>query len=183
MSAGLSTPPTELMLQLLLAEYDKLKDEQLKRISIRDGLVGGTVAALTTAVTLLATRFGAGTLIAIPLACMLLGWVYLTNDRMISSIGRYVRGPLRDQLKPMLDSSETAFSWEDFHRSGELRHRWKAAQLVGDILLFAAPGTVALVAFFLTRPSQGLLVVAGIEVIGLIGLCVAFVYSHRTALK
>lgn len=84
--------------QLLLAEYQSVKDEQKARIGFRDNLLYVTLAVAAAIVAAAAQTKQASMLLALPPVCIVLGWTYLVNDEKISAIGRYVR----DELGPRL---------------------------------------------------------------------------------
>ena len=78
---------TAIELDILLAEYKALKDEQQKRIDRRDHLVYGTLTAI--AATLVAAAKVPEALLLLPAAALILGWTHLANDHMVSAIVRY----------------------------------------------------------------------------------------------
>ncbi|NET40708.1 hypothetical protein [Okeania sp. SIO2B3] len=168
------------ILQVFLLEYEKLKDEQLKRIAFRDqiiyltlGIFGGILSfALSNK-----TNFYA--LLVIPWVCLILGWTYLVNDEKISALGKYIRLTLTEKIKAQIDDSdiESIFGWEIFHRSDERRRRRKIEQLIIDEITFVFSGLVALFAFWSLGTNLSLviyifcafelilLVVLGVEII------------------
>ena len=96
------------ILQVFLLEYEKLKEEQLKRIEFRDqmiyitlGIFGGILSfALSNKTNLYA-------LLVIPWVCLILGWTYIVNDEKISAIGKYIRLTLTEKVKTQTDYSDT----------------------------------------------------------------------------
>jgi H+/Cl- antiporter ClcA len=168
------------ILQVFLLEYEKLKDEQLKRIAFRDqiiyltlGIFGGILSfALSNK-----TNFSA--LLVIPWVCLILGWTYLVNDEKISALGKYIRLTLTEKIKVEIDDSdiEYIFGWETAHRSDKRRTRRKIQQLIIDEITFVFSGLVALFTFWYLDTNLPLvihifcafklilLVVLGIEII------------------
>ena len=106
------------ILQVFLLEYEKLKEEQLKRIEFRDqmiyitlGIFGGILSfALSNKTNLYA-------LLVIPWVCLILGWTYIVNDEKISAIGKYIRLTLTEKVKTQTDYSdiESIFSLSLIH--------------------------------------------------------------------
>lgn len=128
---------------VILYEYEKLKDEQLQRISTRDNLVYATLASIG-AVLFGVYQVGAIDLVLLlPPGCLALGWTYLVNDEKISAVGRYVRTELAPRLARCSEAGESVFGWEAFHRSDRRRRGRKLIQLAVDILIFCVPGVVA----------------------------------------
>lgn len=168
------------ILQVFLLEYEKLKEEQVKRIAFRDqiiyltlGIFGGILSfALSNK-----TNFYA--LLVIPWICLILGWTYLVNDEKISAIGKYIRLNLTEKIKVQTGETniESIFGWEIVHRSDERRKRRKIEQLIIDEITFVFSGLVALFTFWspdtnlpltihiLCTFELILLVILGIEII------------------
>ncbi|MDR7274334.1 hypothetical protein [Catenuloplanes atrovinosus] len=129
---------------VILHEYERLKEEQLQRISTRDNLVYATLASIG-AVLFGVHQVGAVDLVLLlPPGCVALGWTYLVNDEKISAVGRYVRAELAPRLARMPEVGEPVFGWETFHRSDARRRSRKLIQLAVDVLIFCVPGVVAI---------------------------------------
>lgn len=78
--------------QLLLAEYERIKEEQKVRIGFRDNLLYVSLASMAAVVGFTFSPKGhIGLLLALPLFAVVLGWAYVVNDQKISAIGEYVR--------------------------------------------------------------------------------------------
>src|SRR5215217_3250792 len=78
--------------EVYLIEYQKLKDEQIARIGFRDNLIYATLVAIGAILSFAITNpANYQALLILPLATFVLGWIYLSNDRKISDIGRYIR--------------------------------------------------------------------------------------------
>ncbi|MDN3358106.1 hypothetical protein [Actinomadura sp. DC4] len=121
--------------QLLLTEYQTIKDEQKARIGFRDNLLYVTLAAVAAVIVAAAQAKQPGMLLALPPVCVVLGWTYLVNDEKISAIGDYVRTELGPRLAAAAGSSGTAevvFKWETAHRSAARRRSRKLIQCAVD---------------------------------------------------
>ncbi|MDI5906214.1 MULTISPECIES: hypothetical protein [Streptomyces] len=135
--------------EIIKVEYERLKEEQVRRIGFRDNLI---YVALATAGAIFAFYFGgagrAYTLLIPPFAVSVLGWTYLVNDEKISSIGRYVREKLLPELNRQGFSGDAILGWESYHRSDVDRVWRKKVQIGVDIATFCLPSAVALAIFF-----------------------------------
>ena len=160
----------DLVLSVWLAEYDKLKDEQIQRIGFRDNLLYVTLgvfgAIISFAVSSSANYYA---FLVLPWACLILGWTYLINDQKISAIGRYIRLTLVEKVKQKSGyvDLEALFGWEIAHRSDTRRSRRKIEQLIIDEITFVLSGIVALVAFWVLVPKAALVIylLSGLELL------------------
>lgn len=150
---------------VLLHEYERLKEEQSQRIGTRDNLIYATLISLAAVIAAYVQANRPQMLLLIPPVCLVLGWTYLINDEKVSAIGRYVRTELAPRLEGLV--GEPVLGWETAHREDRRRVSRKAGQLVADAMVFVVPAVAALVAFWLlvTSPDTVLLAVAGIELI------------------
>ncbi|QOV35445.1 hypothetical protein IM697_36160 [Streptomyces ferrugineus] len=156
--------------QLLLAEYQSLKDEQKARIGFRDNLLYVTLAVVAAVVAAAAQTGRTAMLLALPPVCVVLGWTYLVNDEKISAIGRYVRRELGPRLA-RLAGADAAFGWEGFHRGDARRRQRKVVQLAVDLLAFCAVPLSALVVYWAgDGVSAGLVVLSVAEALAVAGL-------------
>jgi hypothetical protein len=171
------------ILQVLLAEYDKLKSEQTQRIGFRDNLLYVTLgvfgAVVSFAVSNSSNHYA---LLVIPWVCLILGWTYVVNDEKISAIGRYIRFKLVDKIKAHtgFDDLETLFGWEIAHRNDQHRQRRKIQQLIVDEITFVVSGIIALAAFWflVPQPPIGVTILSWVELLLLIVLGIeTFVYA------
>ncbi|WP_333775383.1 hypothetical protein [Streptomyces sp. IBSBF 3136] len=155
------TQPIMSVEQLLILEYQQLKDEQRSRIGFRDNLLYATLASMA-AVVIAATQAGRTALVLmLPAACLVLGWTYLVNDEKVSAIGRYVREELGPRLGGATDAG-VVFGWESAHRGGRRRHVRKVLQLVVDVSTFCGTAAAALVVYWCAAPLQPALLVVSI---------------------
>ena len=162
---------------VLLAEYERIKDEQRARIGVRDNFVYATLASVVA--VLAATYhddYRPGFLLFFPPVATLLGWTYLINDQKISAMGRYIRDTLTPRLDALTGGSGHVFSWENDHRHDARRTSRKRLQLAVDLLLFAIGPVAAVVAYLVSDSLSVVLVgVAAVEIIGAVVLCVQII--------
>ncbi|MEU8688619.1 hypothetical protein [Streptomyces sp. NPDC048665] len=164
--------------QLLLTEYQTLKDEQKTRIGFRDNLLYVTLTVVAAVIAAAAQAKQASMLLALPPVCVVLGWTYLVNDQKISAIGAYVRddlGPRLTRLAGAPDDS-SVFRWETEHRTDARRRSRKAIQCVVDLTAFCVVPLAALVLFWAAGDDGGMLVaVSLLEALAVVGLGVQVV--------
>ncbi|MFH9941022.1 hypothetical protein ACH4OT_17085 [Streptomyces murinus] len=134
--------------RLLLAEYDRVKEEQKTRIGFRDNLIYVTLAAVVTVLIGMTQTHRLTLLLVLPVATSVLGWTYLANDEKISAIGRYVRTDLGPRLGELVGDQGYMFEWELAHRSDARRRQRKILQCMVDLIIFCALPLVALAAFW-----------------------------------
>lgn len=134
--------------KLLLAEYDRVKEEQKTRIGFRDNLLYVTLAAMVSVLIGAAQTRHAALLLALPAATSVLGWTYLANDEKITAIGRYVRTDLGPRLSALAGEPESLFGWETAHRRDTRRAQRKIIQCAVDLSTFVAVPLAALTAFW-----------------------------------
>lgn len=171
------------ILNVLLAEYDKLKSEQAQRIGFRDNLLYVTLGLFGTVVSFaVSDPANYYALLVVPWICLILGWTYIVNDEKISAIGRYIRYKLVDKVKENTgyDDLETLFGWEIAHRDDRHRKRRKIQQWIVDEITFVVSGLIALGAFWFLVPNPPfeVTILAWVELLLLIVLGVeTFVYA------
>ncbi|MDT0529768.1 hypothetical protein RM555_12295 [Micromonospora sp. DSM 115977] len=164
---------------LLLLEYQHLKDEQKNRVTFRDNLVYATLASMAAVVAAtLSSKNHADLLLLLPPVSVLLGWTYLVNDEKISAIGSYIREDLAPRLAHLTGGGEPVFRWEFTHRSDHRRRSRKWLQLVVDVSTFCAP-PLAAVAIFLTYGSrETVLIATSVVEIAAVGVLAAQIISY-----
>ncbi|MFJ8083843.1 hypothetical protein ACIQ6Y_24935 [Streptomyces sp. NPDC096205] len=171
--------------QLLLAEYQTVKDEQKTRIGFRDNLLYVTLAAAAAVIAAAAQARQPAMLLALPPVCVVLGWTYLVNDEKISAIGLYVRDELGPRLAAQVPGTGGGFStfgWEAYHRRDARRRSRKAIQCVVDLVAFCAVPLAALVVFWVSGEGGVLMVVLSVlEALAVVGLGVQVVLYTRPA--
>ncbi|GAB2726799.1 hypothetical protein [Streptomyces bullii] len=165
--------------QLLLAEYQTVKDEQKTRIGFRDNLLYVTLTVVAAVIAAAAQAKQPAMLLALPPVCVVLGWTYLVNDEKISAIGAYVRGDLGPRLA-RLAGDERAFGWEIAHRSDARRRSRKAIQCAVDLLAFCVVPLAGLGVYWAAgNVSPGLLALSVAEALTVAGLGVQVVSYAR----
>jgi hypothetical protein len=131
-------------LTILLAEYERLKEEQRVRIGVRDNLIYATLASLAGVVVVTLTGHGHPDLLLLAApVCVVLGWTYLANDQKVSAIGHYLRTQLTPALTTLTTPDVPVLAWETTHRQDARRTSRKRLQLAVDLLTFCLPGLAA----------------------------------------
>ncbi|ANH92800.1 MULTISPECIES: hypothetical protein [unclassified Streptomyces] len=142
--------------RLLLAEYDRIKEEQNTRIGFRDNLLYFTLAASTAVLAITVQSGQARLLLAVPVICLVLGWTYLVNDEKISAVGCYIRDQLGPRLAELSGARGAVFGWETYHRGDAGRTTRKRLQTIVDLFTYLALPMVCVAAFWCSpavRPS------------------------------
>jgi hypothetical protein len=123
-----------------LAEYEKLKEEQGRRIHFRDNMRYVMFVAAGFAFS----KAGAMplALLAIPWMCSVLGWTYVANMRQVCRIREYLKQNLAGKV------ADDCFAWEHQAPQNDQKRR-----LLVDEITFVGPGVVALLAF-VTHPGD-----------------------------
>lgn len=178
--------------ELLLAEYQTVKDEQKARIGFRDNLLYVTLAAVAALAAAAAQSGRASMLLALPPVCLVLGWTYLVNDEKISAIGAYVRRDLGPRLGELaagrggagggagVPQAPAVFGWETVHRTDARRRSRKVIQCLVDLVTFCAVPLAGLAVFWADGEGGALLVaLSGAEALALLGLGVQVVDYAR----
>ncbi|MFE6284441.1 hypothetical protein [Streptomyces sp. NPDC057877] len=159
--------------QLLLTEYQTVKDEQKARIGFRDNLLYVTLAVVAAVIAAAAQAKQPAMLLALPPVCVVLGWTYLVNDEKITAIGHYVRDDLGPRLAALTASGSgfTTFGWEAYHRGDTRRRSRKTIQAVVDLTAFCGVPLAALTVFWATGDEGGLLLALSVlEALAVAGL-------------
>lgn len=148
--------------KVLLAEYDRLKEEQKTRIGFRDNLLYFTLAAVTAVVALTVQSGQSRLLLSAPAICLILGWTYLVNDEKISAIGYYVRDQLGPRLGELASAHGTVFGWEVYHRNVAGRTMRKRLQTAVDLFTYLILPMVCTTAFWCSPTVQPVLVLTSV---------------------
>lgn len=160
------------LLSIYLKEYEKLKDEQVARISLRDNLIFATLIAFggLLSFSLSDPRY-AYALLALPLVTFVIGLTYISNDRKISDIGLYLRTTLVERMQERLGATRfPMLEWEQSFRKGRRRTERKLIQLLVNQALFVGTGVAALAAYARAAPAWSLttLLIALVEAVCLL---------------
>lgn len=134
--------PTAPDTTFITLEYDKLKAEQIDRIGRRDNLLYGNLTA-TAAAVFGAMQAGRTLLLAVPVVGIVLGWNYVTNDRIITDIARYLRTVLAAAAAAAADQA-APLAWESYRHGLNGIATRKKIQLAVDIGAFTIPGYVTI---------------------------------------
>ncbi|MEU1321835.1 hypothetical protein [Streptomyces microflavus] len=154
--------PNISMEQLLVLEYEHIKDEQKSRIGFRDNLLYATLASMAGVVALSIDPETRAALLLLPPVSLLLGWTYLINDEKISAIGRYIREQIGPRLAVLQSDREKVFGWESAHRSDPRRTVRKQIQLGVDLIAFCGAPLAALVVYWVGTPGGPLLITVSV---------------------
>ncbi|ROR42380.1 hypothetical protein [Kitasatospora cineracea] len=167
--------------KLLLAEYDRIKEEQKARIGFRDNLLYFTLAASTAVLAITVQTKRSQLLLVPPMICLVLGWTYLVNDEKISAIGRYIRDHLGPRLTELSDAPAPVFGWEAYHRSDVGRATRKRLQTAVDLFTYLVFPLANMIVFWNSASIHPpLLVVSIAETIALTVLAWQFLrYAER----
>ncbi|RKR80399.1 hypothetical protein BDD43_0504 [Mucilaginibacter gracilis] len=136
----------------ILKEFEKLKDEQNKRIEFRDQMIYLTLAAIGTVFSFaLGNPKLAVTLLVLPFVCLIMGWTYLANDLKITQINSFIKDILIDELNKRLTvlPIDATKSWESFVIKDRTRVPKKKIQLMVDLFTFVLPAFIAIISFYI----------------------------------
>ncbi|WP_019545393.1 hypothetical protein [Streptomyces sulphureus] len=148
--------------KVLLAEYDRLKEEQKTRIGFRDNLLYFTLAAVTAVVAVTVHSGQSRLLLCAPAICLILGWAYLVNDEKISAIGYYVRDQLGPRIGELASAQGTVFGWEVYNRNLAGRTLRKRLQTAVDLFTYLILPMVCTIAFWCSPAARPLLVLTSL---------------------
>jgi hypothetical protein len=155
----------------LLLEYEKLKDEQRTRITIRENLFYTTLlvigAILSSLLSVIDIRGG---YLAITPVLFVISNSYYYNDEIIGRINIYIREELRPRLAAVTNlDEETLFGWEAFTRTHRIRRR--LYQFAANLILYPGSSGIALFFFLSDRRELGAIEHIGVAIcIGITGL-------------
>jgi hypothetical protein len=171
------------ILEFMLVEYEKLKEEQKKRIEFRDNMIYLTLASIGGVFAFAFDKLDWNEIFLIlPFICIVLGWTYLINDLKISEIGDYLRTILIPKIKN-LDSKAmiTDNNWENYHLTVGNRKVRKYIQLVIDLLLFCFSAFISIGLFFYLNDNylKIQLIIALFECLLILYLLYQIVYAAR----
>lgn len=148
--------------RLLLAEYERIKEEQKTRIGFRDNLLYFTLAASTAVLAVTVHSRQAQLLLAVPVICLVLGWAYLVNDEKISAVGRYIRDRLGPRLAELIGARGVVFGWEVYHRDDASRTSRKRLQTAVDLFTYLALPMICVTTFWCSSAVRPLFVMVSL---------------------
>ncbi len=168
----------------IVKEYEKLKEEQNKRIEFRDNMIYITLGVIGSVFSFILEKPDLKiALLVLPFVCIVLGWTYLMNDEKTSEIGSY----LKDILIPKIEKSKSDASlnvipnWEDYHRNTSNRTKNKIIQLIIDLALFSISALFSIFLFLYLSGDKSCfqIILAGAEVVLIIFLAFQFILASR----
>jgi hypothetical protein len=130
---------------LLVLEYEQLKEEQRVRIASRDNLIYVTLVAIAAVGATALQARTVTVLLALPPVCLALGWAHANNDRKVWEIGHYIRVHTAPRLMSLHGASSRPFEWEFSHRANHGGQR-RFMQTSASLLVFCAPAIASAVA-------------------------------------
>jgi len=161
---------------LCKSEYEKLKDEQIRRIVARDYMIYLTLGAIGSvfAFGFLNQELNIAFLL-LPYFLVIMGWNYYNNDRKISLISKYIENVIT------INNPNCKSSWESFRKKNKGRIFRKYYQLTINILLFIFTSIVSVVVFTKFNNEIGYLHYLLIFIVGILGfiLLTLFVSSSH----
>jgi hypothetical protein len=165
-------------LELMLAEYANLKDEQRQRIAARNQLPYLTIGAIAGVLAATFTAHQGALLLLLPPVTIILGWNYLVGDERVTALGRYIGDALAPAMADLAGhTAPPLFGWETIHRSDPRRDARKVGWLAVDLLTFAVTPAAAIIA---ASASANVGVVLAV-VVGLVALAEAIGVGLLTA--
>lgn len=170
----------------LIKEYEKLKDEQIKRIDFRDQMIFVTLGAIGGVFSFVFEKPDYITaLLVLPFVCIALGWTYLMNDEKVSEIGKYIRTVLIPRFQELNPNEKLDLqpSWEEFHRKVKRRKERKRIQMTIDLCIFCVSALLSISAFFYMCKcfSTGQLILGIVETLFILYLAYQFIsYSDKS---
>lgn len=142
-----------------IAEFEKLKDEQIELMGQRDRLRHQTMLLLGGGIALAVQYPSAGRpfMIALPMVSFVTGMTRTACDRRIEDIGYYFRSELAPKISKLTETPlEDVFGWQSFLRHDHNRSIRKALDLLTNLFLYVGSGVGAIVlyAMYTTQTRQ-----------------------------
>ncbi|MEK8143704.1 hypothetical protein NKH18_21875 [Streptomyces sp. M10(2022)] len=148
--------------RLLLAEYDRIKEEQKTRIGFRDNLLYFSLAASSAVLAITVQSRQTQLLLTVPVICLVMGWTYLVNDEKITAVGCYIRDQLGPRLAELIGAHGVVFGWEIYHRSDASRASRKRLQTVVDLFTYVVLPVICMTAFWCSPAVRPLLLIVSL---------------------
>lgn len=143
----------ESALAVYLEEFKTVKSEQVSRIKERDSylwVAGGALLSVAAAVFQFHQPW---VLLAVPVICLVVGWIQLANDQKVTAAGRYARDHLAPRLAA-LTGDPHILRWETWkNNDGHARER-RWLWLAVNLLLFVVPSVAALAVLYVHVAGQ-----------------------------
>jgi hypothetical protein len=143
--------PQTTLKDILLLEYEKLKDEQRARITIRENLFYTALVIVGAIFSALFSLSGVDIgYLAVTPVMFVISNSYYYNDEFISRMNAYVRESLAPRLAAAAGvNKDELFQWEGFIRRTH-RVRRRTYQFVANLILYPGASGAGL-AFFVSR--------------------------------
>jgi hypothetical protein len=149
---------------VLLAEYDAKNKEQASRIIARDSL-GPLAMTASAALFLASAQPGRGAvLLAITLACTVLGLTCVAMDEKVTQFGRYVELDLEPRIRAAVGAPQCVLAWET--RRNNYRPHGTSAKLrfiTWNFSAFIVPPTAGTTTYIISHPPLPMLILAGLS--------------------
>jgi hypothetical protein len=144
-------------IEFQLAEYEKLKDEQNKRIAFRDQMIYISLVAIGSVFSFAieSPRYYLAFLV-LPFITLVLGWTYLVNDEKISAINKYIKTILIPKIHN-IEPDQYIESWETYLTNDKKRRERKNIQLLVDLLIFCGSGITSIGLFFILKNDYSIM--------------------------
>lgn len=163
------------MNELIIAEYQQLKEEQRSRIAARDSLLNYHVVAMGALVALGASTSNLESVaLTMPWIAVVFGWTYLSHDDKITALGAHIRRT----------APQGAFAWESQSKRLAIPDALARAITFSVLILaFTVPAIAGPLWWLLHRASaqEGwLILLSGVEIV--LGLLTALLALRTTRL-
>lgn len=136
-------------LTLYLTEYEHLKLEQIHRMGVRDNLVYIMLTVFGAVVSFSLTKpeyYHA--LLILPWTSLVLGWLYLTNDKKITDIKKYINAVLIKDIESSIGhDTDGIFKWESYFSNSKSRWVRKYFQLFINLVIFCLSSISGLILY------------------------------------
>jgi hypothetical protein len=142
------------MKDILLLEYEKVKDEQRERISIRERLFYTALLVVGAIFSALLTMSGIDVgYLALTPVLFIISNSYYYNDEIVTQMNNYVQESLRPRLAAATGlKPDDLFQWENYTR-GSKRVRRRLYQFVANLALYPGASAASLM-FFVSRRAE-----------------------------
>lgn len=168
------------ILNVLLLEYDKLKEEQNSRISRRDSLIYISLGIFGAIFSFTMTNQGfIYTLLLIPPLSFILSWLYISNDFKVLEIKNYIKNNLEPKITKLFPEKIDIFEWEKNYRKDSFTKLRKITQFLVEEITFSLSSISALVTFFIfTKEISFVLALLVFVDIIFVLISIVLIYGH-----
>lgn len=152
----------DMILEVYLQEFDKLKSEQTQRIGFRDNMIYVTLVAIGGVASFaIGNESYIHALLILPWVSFIMGWMYLDNDAKISALGAYFRDTLAANIRTQVNlppADKTVMGWEYVNQDDPGRIGRKYFQFAVNQVTFCISGLIALGAYYTQNRHPSLLI-------------------------